>query len=131
MVEILSTEVGNEDVETNEQLVCCWQRITTLGTPTATTTTPAPNEPSDQAASSTVKANVTGSEPTYPATTQDADIPSAFGMRGFASLDGYAFFPPPEERPYIKGQASMGLRLLNAPGGAVDLTVKIVFREVG
>jgi len=44
VVEILEASVTNADTETNEQLRCTWQDISTLGTPTATTLTPAKHE---------------------------------------------------------------------------------------
>src|SRR6185369_14190193 len=64
-VEILSMEVTNRTNETNEQCEATFQKIGTLGSPTATTVTPAKLEQGDQAAGSTVKGEVTGSEPTY------------------------------------------------------------------
>lgn len=130
MVELLSTEITNESIESNEQLVACWQRITTLGTPTATTVTPTKAEKGDQAAASTWKANVTASEPTYGASAQGAALVDVTGLKGFASLGGYVYAPAPEERPLLAVSDSWGLRLLVAPT-AFDLAVEVKFREVG
>lgn len=130
VVEILSASVTDENNETNEQILCGLQRITTLATPTATTITPKPHENGDQAASSVVKANVTASEPTYPAIAQGADIPGAFGLEGTPSLGGWFFDPIPEERPAIAGADSWGLRLVNAIA-ATDLVIRWTFREIG
>jgi hypothetical protein len=123
VVEILSASVTNASNETNEQMECCLQRVGTLGTPTATTVTPAKSEPGDQAAGSTVKGNVTASEPTY---TADTDV----GNEGAPSLGGWRFDPTPEERMLINGGGTTGLRLLAAVA-ALDAWVVINFREIG
>lgn len=130
VVEILSASVTNESNETNEQIACALQRITNLGNPTATTVTPADHESLSAAASSTVKANVTASEPTYGAISQGADIVGAFGLEGAASLGGWYFDPTPEERVLVPPSGSLGLRLLNAITSA-DLVVRLTFREIG
>lgn len=130
VVEILSASVTNESNETNEQLLCGLQRVSSLGTPTATTVTPKPHETGDQAASSTVKANVTASEPTYPAISQGADIPGAFGLEGFSSLGGWYYDPTPEERLIVPGGETLGLRLVNT-ASSLDLVVRLTFREIG
>lgn len=124
IVEILSASVTNATNETNEQIEITFQRVTTLGTPTATTLTPSKHEPGDQAAASTVKGNVTASEPTY---TADTEI----GYEGVASLSGYYFKPMPEERPTVLGQTTLGLRLLSTTITAIDAIVSITFREIG
>jgi hypothetical protein len=128
-IEVLSASVTNESNESNEQILCGFQRITTLGTPTATTVTPAKHEPGDQAAASTVKANVTASEPTYGSIAQGADIINAYGLEGAASLSGWNFPPTPEERFTIKSGDSYGLRLVNTIASA-DLVVRVTFREL-
>lgn len=124
VVEILEAEVTNLSQETNEQLEACLQRVSTLGTPTATTLTPSKKESGDQAAGSTVKGNVTASEPTYSSNSE-------MGYQGFASLSGYAFKPTPEERPIIPGQGTVGLRLITAPATAFDAICRVTFREIG
>jgi hypothetical protein len=123
VVEILSASITNDSNETNEQCFAGFQRISSLGTPTATTLTPGQSEAGDQAAGSTVKGNVTASEPTYAADTE-------IGKEGFSSLGGWYFDPTPEERPIIGGAASLGLRLFNSPT-AFDAMVRITFRELG
>jgi hypothetical protein len=130
LLELLYTEVSNESNETNEQVVLAWQRITTLGTPTATTVTPTKAEKGDQAAASTWKANVTASEPTYGAIAQGGAIVDAVGLKGVPSLGGYIYAPAPEERQMFAASDSWGLRLLNAPT-AFDLVLEVRFREVG
>lgn len=98
--------------------------VTSLGTPTATSNTPQPEEPGDQAAGSTVKTNVTASEPTYGTTPIDRQGGPNLGA-------GYQFCPVPEERPIIPGGATVGLRLLNSSLTSQDLNVQIKFREIG
>jgi hypothetical protein len=129
-VELLSTEVSNESNEVNEQLMACWQRITTLGTPTATTVTPAKHEYGDQAAASTWKANVTASEPTYGAIAQGGAIVDALGLKGFPSLGSYLWAPAPEERPLLASGDSWGLRLVIGPSSAADINLNCTFREL-
>jgi hypothetical protein len=123
VVEILSASVTNASNETNEQVECTLQRVTTLGTPTGTAVTPAKHEAGDQAAGSTVVGNVTASEPSYTANTQ-------IGYEGAGTLGGWYFDPTPEERPIVGGQATVGLRLLTSPS-SVDLIATVRFREVG
>lgn len=129
-VEILSASVTNESNETNEQILCGIQRVTTLGTPTATVVTPAKHELADQAAAATVKANVTLNEPTYGDVAQGGDIVNAFGLEGAPSLTGWRFQPTPEERVLIGGGETYGLRLVNNISSA-DLVVRMTFRELG
>lgn len=127
-VDILSACVTNESNETNEQFLCCLQRVTSLGTPTATSVTPTKSEYNDQSAASTVKANVTASEPTYGANGQGAAIVDAVGLMGFPSLSGWFYQPTPEERLTIASGDTWGLRLLNAITSS-DLCVEITFQE--
>jgi hypothetical protein len=122
VVEILEASVTNADTETNEQLRCTWQDITTLGTPTATPLTPAKHEAASSAAASTVKANVTASEPTYTANTE-------IGHKGFPSLGGWDHGGIPETRKYIAPGASAGIRLLDAPT-SFNCVVSVTFREL-
>jgi hypothetical protein len=129
-VEILSASVTNENNESNEQLLCAIQRVTTPGTPTATTVTPRKHEQGDQAAAMTVKANVTANEPTYGSIAQGADPVDAFGMEGAPSLNGWVFSPIPEERVLIASGDTYGLRLVNNIASA-DLVVRITVRELG
>lgn len=123
VVEIISASVTNESNETNEQLLCTFQTVNSLGTPTATTVTPAKTEAGSSAAASTVKANVTASEPTY---VSDTEI----GREGWSSLAGWFFDPSDAEKPIIAPSATLGLRCINAPT-SFDGVVKITFREIG
>lgn len=128
-IELLSAQIDNATVETNEQLEAVWQKVTTLGTPTATTITPSKTEEGDQAATSTVKGNVTASEPTYGAESSGV-YPDSHGRKGFASLAGYDFQPTPEERFYIPPSGTYGLRMISTPT-AFDCIVTATFREIG
>lgn len=122
-VKIVSTSVTNNTNETNEQIEIAWQSIGTLGTPTATTLTPSKSEPGDQAAASTVKLNVTASEPTYTANT-------LHGHKGVASLNGYFYPDISSDEIIIPPSGTFGLRLLSSPT-AFDATVNVTFQEIG
>lgn len=124
VVEILSASVTNESNTTNQQLECTFQLVSSLGTPTGTALTATKSEQGDQAAGSTAVGNITASEPTYTSNTQ-------YGLRGFASLAGWDFAPVPEERLYIAGGATWGLRMLNTTPTAFDCCVRVSFREIG
>jgi hypothetical protein len=122
VVEIISASVTNLDNDTNEQFEACLNTVSSLGTPTATSVTPDPTEAGDQAAGSTVKGNVTASEPTYGN--------AQFGREGASLLAGWFFDPLPEERPTVAPSATIGLRLLTAIA-STGLNVNIRFREIG
>lgn len=122
-VQILSAHIGNSSNETNEQMLATFKRVSSLGTPTGTAVTPAKHELGDQAAGSTVKGNVTASEPTYSANSE-------FGRKSFASVNGYDFQPTPEEQPIIQPAETVGL-VMEAAVTALDAMVHIVFREIG
>ena len=124
--EILGVEVTNANVETNEQVELVLKRISSLGTPTDTDLTPAPHEAGDQAAGSSVAADVTADEPTYVA----ANV-GEFGRRGVSTLAGWEWKPTPEERCYVGGGASIGLKMLNTDHAAFNAVVTMTFREIG
>lgn len=123
-VEILSASLTNIDNETNEQLECCLQRVSSLGTPTGTSLTPSKSENGDQAAGSTAVGNVTASEPTYSNNTQ-------VGREGFPSLGGWRYQPTPEERIVIPPGGTVGLRILTSTFTSLGWDAMIVFREIG
>jgi hypothetical protein len=100
-------------------------RIATLGTPTATTEVPKPTEEGSAAYGGVCKLNVTASEPTYD------DITDAIMSGGANKLAGWEYVPLPEERPIIKADDDVGLRLLDALANSSDLTAEITFREIG
>lgn len=120
-VEILSIRLTNQSNETNEQLEVTLKRVSSLGTPTATSVTPTKCEAGDQSAGSTVKANVTSSEPTY------SDVIGRWGISSLAGLDDA---PIPEARRWIAPGATAGLYMESTPS-SFDAGVEIVFREVG
>lgn len=123
VVKILSAHIGNSSNETNEQCAACFKRVSSLGTPTASSVTAAKHELGDQSAGSTVKGNVTASEPTYSSNSE-------FGRQAFASLNGYNFQPTPEEQPTIQGNETVGLVLENSPT-SFDAIVTVTFQEIG
>lgn len=125
VVEVLSADVtaAGSNV-TMQNLECGLFNVTSLGTPTATSNTPQPEEPGDQAAGSTVRTNVTASEPTYASTPVD--------RRGGPNIGPiYQFQPLPEERPIVPGGATIGLRVLTSTFSSQDLVAQIKWREIG
>jgi hypothetical protein len=124
-IEILSARVTCQDESTSEQIFCELNRITTLGTPTATTITPKPTEEGSAAFGGTCKANVTASEPTYDGESD------AIASGGANKLGGWEYLPMPEERPIVGVNDDVGLRLIDAVPTSSDLTAEIVFREIG
>jgi hypothetical protein len=122
VVELLSASVTNESNATNFQMQCAIANISTLGTPTATSNTPTPHEAGDQAAGSTVKHNVTASEPTYGTTITQEGAPSLVGWRWEPLSEA--------DRIYVGGGASIGIRMITTPTSS-DFDVRLTFRELG
>lgn len=120
-VELVQFTLTNSSNVTNQQNEIQIKNISTLGTPTATTITPTPHEFGDQAAGSTVKGNVTASEPTYGSIMSD---------EGFASLPGYNWEPQPDARKYVQANVSVGF-FLNTVPTSFDALVQLIFREIG
>lgn len=126
VVEIHSISVTNESNITNFQMQIQVQRITTLGTPTATAVVASPTEPGDQAAGSTIAINVTASEPTY-----SSNCP--LDQQGVSVINGYYYEPMRDaDLEYVGSAASIGVRLI-APSSpaSTDFDVWIRFREIG
>ena len=122
-VEILSVHVTNENNNTAEQWIVSLHRISTLGTPTATTITAQKHENGDQVSACTCRSNVTASEPTY-----DSNAP--VDKQGVSNLAGFHYDPIPEERPVIAPSGSWGVRMLSTPS-STDVGVYVVYREIG
>jgi len=123
IVEVLSASVTNVDNDTNEQLECSIQKVSTLGSPTATSITPTRLESGGPTAGSTVAANITASEPSY-ATGVEVN------REGWPSLGGWRYQPVPEERLHIGAGQTWGIRMLSTPVSHTS-NVKVVFREIG
>ena len=129
VVELLSAKVTQRGVTTPEQLDIGIAKISTLGTPTATTLTSKPTEGGTSAAASVVKGNVTASEPTYE--VDGGSIPLYIDHQDPNNLGGYYYDPLPEERPVVAPSGSVGIKLLTAPSTAYVLVVALTFREIG
>lgn len=122
---IMSAHVTNATNETNEQFEVVFQRITTLSTPTSTAVVPGPKNVGYTTSGVTMEANVTSGESTYPSVNvQEA------GKQGAASLGGWHFEPPPDERFVTSAADNTGLRLL-ASVTAFDAKVTWTFDEIG
>ena len=125
VVKILKAVVTMRSDAAGEQVACGFQRVTTLGTPTATTVTPVAHENASATAASTVRGNVTASEPTY-------NTSSTFDKQGITNTLGFLHAPVEEEDfIYIPPSATVGLKFLEAATTAPDVTVTITFRELG
>lgn len=126
VIEILSAKVTNTNEDTSEQVVAELNRISSLGTPTATTVTPKPTEEGSGASGVTCKGNVTGSEPTY-----DAAADSICNNGANKLGNGWEYTPLPEERTVIKPSDSVGLKLVDAIANSCTLVAEILYREIG
>lgn len=126
VLEILSARITCQDEDTSEQIMAELNRISSLGTPTATTITPKPTEEGSAATGATCKSNVTASEPTY---DDESDAIASGGANKLGA--GWEYVPLPEERAYISPSDNVGLRLIDNIANNCDLTAEIVFREIG
>ncbi len=124
-IEILSARITCQNEDTPEQMFAELNRIATLGTPTATLTTPKPTEEGSAAYGGVCKANVTADEPTYDG------VSDAIASGGANKLAGWEHVPLPEERSIVKANDNVGLRLLDDLANESDLTAEILFRELG
>ena len=122
-LEILSAKVTQTNITASEQLECMISRITSIGTPTATSITATLTEPTTPAFGGTAKANVTASEPTYGSVQID--------QNGWANVGGYFYDPLPEERVIIAPGAYVGLKLLTSPANTYTLDVTMTVRCIG
>jgi hypothetical protein len=123
VAELFGVNVTQSSVVSAEQLDIGIQKVSSLGTPTATSVTPRPTEGISGASTCTVKANVTGSEPTYSG--------EVFGRQGVANVAGYFFDPLPEQRPILGVSTTYGVRLFSTPGSSYTIDVEISWREIG
>lgn len=123
-IEIYRVTVTSLDETTSEQMEIMLNRISTLGTPTATTVTPKPLEEGSNAFGGTCKVNVTANEPTYDQTTD------SICYKGENKVSGWEYVPLPEERPIILPSDNVGLKLMNTITSST-LSIEVVFREIG
>lgn len=124
-IEIFSARVTCQDEDTSEQIFVELNRIASLGTPSATPEVPKPTEEGSAAYGGVCRLDVTASEPTYD------DITDAIASGGANKLAGWEYVPLPEERPIVKANDDVGLRLIDAIVQPSDLTAEIIFRELG
>ncbi len=124
-IEIYSCKVDCTNEDTSEQIHLELNRISSLGTPTATTDVPKPTEESSSAYGGVCKVNVTASEPTYD------DISDAIAQGGTNKLGGWEYAPMPEERVIVGAADDVGLSLVDAVANSSTLSFEITFREIG
>lgn len=115
--------VGDSNNATNQQLTFYWALITALGTPTATTITPAEHEQGGPAASGTCKMLVAASEPTY-------SVTQIFGRDSVPMLAGYRY-DPLDKGPIIAPSASYGLYLATSTFTSFKPSIRLVIEEIG
>lgn len=113
-------QATQENLTTDENLYCALQRITTLGTPTATAITPKPIG-KHGAALFTAKGNVTASEPTFTADDED-------GLEGYHIRSG--FYYRPDYGLIVEAGASAALRLLKAPSASMNVLTWLTVWEL-
>lgn len=116
---------------TSELLSAGIGRITTLGTPTATTVTaliPAAGPPT---AGFTAKANVTASEPTYGASAAGSAMVNWYGVQGFQSGVGWYWFDDVDGGGItIAAGDTYGLYLFSTPTTGLALSLGMVVDEL-
>lgn len=137
-VEILSASITQDSTNAAQMLTAGIGRVTTLGTPTATTITPSRNDQGSFTPTTgnlVVKANVTASEPTYGAVAAGAQIVDWWNVFAFSSTSGWYFTPylndPSRRNPIIilPGD-TYGLKLLSAPSGTPSFAVEMIVNEL-
>lgn len=113
-------QITQEASETSEQLPLLVQRASTDGT--GTSATPEKKDPGDAAYGGTVVTNLTA----------DTTLTGAPIWRsGQNIINGWDYFPAPEDRLTLGGQGRAVVRLPVAPGAALTVTVDMDLEEVG
>lgn len=120
---VTAAKVTARSDATNEQIRLVFQRISALGSPTATAVIPRPLGDQDNAAAFSAAIEVTAGEPTYASNTE-------INEDSGPSVTGWRYNPVVDERLEIRGGDSWGLRLLQAATDR-DYTVVIIVAEVG
>lgn len=124
VLELLSAEVSNSSSLTNQQLEATFQRVNVLGSPAGSAVVPTLLEEGDQAAAGTFL-SVLSAEPTSYANNTE------IAHQGWPAQGQFMYQPQPEERATVQPGHSIGLRLLAAPSPALDLVVRLKYREIG
>lgn len=122
VMELLSVDVTNEDNDTAEQIDVGIYHVTTKGSPTGTSVTPAKTEQGDQASSVTCTSNLSAEPTTYESVAVD--------RKGTTNLAGYHFIPREEEKVYVSPSKLIGIKLVTAIA-STTLAVQVKFREIG
>ena len=121
---LLSAKIGLADTETNEQLRIVLKRgsgAMTSGSGGGTIT-PVPHNGKFASSSCTVERNNTTLATAGTITDLDAD--------GFPTQGGWVYLPTPEERIWFGPSTWAILRLVNAPGAAMNMSGRITWGEV-
>lgn len=119
-IEIVRIEIENGSNETNEQIAVSLKKVSSLGTPTGTTLTPAKTTDGDQSAGTAGKYDVTANEPTY------SDVLIRYGFGTLYGLEKDLSMTPIEVPP----STTVGITL-DANCSAFDCRVNVWFKEHG
>lgn len=120
-VELIRWEVTQDASETSEQLPFSLYRASTDGT--GTSNTPNPGEVQDSAFGGTLVVNLSADTTKSPT--------DALWRSGQNIGVGALFHPVPEERIIIPPSGRLVGRLEAAPGAAINVSMTLVFREIG
>lgn len=123
VMEILSAKVTQTNITAAEQLECQIGRVTTLGSPVGTATSPEPTEGQSAANPFTCLTNLTVEPTTYATPWVDRN--------GWANVAGYFYDPLPEERKIIPVAGNVGLKLLSSPSNTYNFDVTMTVRFLG
>jgi hypothetical protein len=116
--------ITNVSNSANYQMDIAIIRITTLGSPGYSTPTPTPHEAGSAASGSTF--GLPAASPTEP-----SSYGATITREGAPSLAGYRHEPQFEERIYMAGATSVGIKLISTPASSTDFDVRVTWREIG
>jgi hypothetical protein len=116
--------VTQETSETSEQLPLKLFRTATDNSAQGSANTPAKGSPGFASAASTVRTVITGGN-----LATETEVLSVEGQN---VLGGWAFLPTPEMRPVLApGGNGFVVKLKTAPTGAIPISGRMVFEEIG
>lgn len=121
-LEVLEVTLTAVSVAAAMQMAAGLQEVSTIGSAAGATPDVAMHEQGDAAHGFIPLANLTAEPTTYEG--------PVIGYRGFAHSVGYYWVPQPEDRLYIIGGETWGLRVLTAPSGAYNAIVTATVREI-
>lgn len=121
-LEVLEVTLTAASIAAAMQMACGLQRVTTIGSAAGATPDVAKHEKATAAHGFVPLTNLTTEPTTYEV--------GVVGFRGFAHSIGYYWIPQPEDRVYIIGGQTWGLRVLTAPSSPFNAIVTCTVREI-